>query len=139
MRQWNAAALGAVCALVTAAIAAEPSNFNATTTRDLVALCADQPDKALYAEAKQFCYGFLAGVAQFHRTMVHREKIEPLACPKDAVTREQLVGVFLDWAEANPESMDELPAESLERAAAAQWPCDRRSVSAPLRSGSGER
>ena len=139
MRKWNAAALGAVWPLVTAAMAAEPSNFNATTTRDLVALCADQPDKPLYAEAKQFCYGFLAGVAQFHRTMVQGEKIEPLACPKDAVTREQLVVVFLEWAEANPQAMDELPAASLERAATAQWPCDGRSASAPLRSGPGER
>jgi hypothetical protein len=139
LRQWSAAALGAVCALVTAAMAAEPSNFNATTTRDLVALCADQPDTPLYSEAKQFCYGFLAGVAQFHRTMVQGEKIEPLACPKDAVTREQLVGVFLDWARANPQAMDQLPADSLERAAADRWPCDSRSASAPLRSGSGER
>jgi hypothetical protein len=75
-------------------------------------------------EAKQFCYGFLAGVAQFHGAMVQGDKIQPLACPKDAVTREQLVGVFLDWAKANPQSMDELPVESLERATAARWPCD---------------
>jgi hypothetical protein len=136
VRQWNAAALGAFCALAIPALAAEPSNF---TTRDLVALCAGEPDDPLYAEAKQFCYGFLAGVAQFHRTMVQGEKIAPLACPQDAVTREQLVGVFLDWAKANPQAMDELPTRSLERAAAAQWPCERRSPAAPLRSGSGER
>jgi hypothetical protein len=61
--------------------------------------------------------------------MVQREKIEPLACPKDPVTREQLVGVFLDWAKANPQSMDEVPVESLERAAAARWRCDGRSAS----------
>jgi hypothetical protein len=139
LRQWNAAALGAVCALATPAMAAEPSNFNATTTRDLVALCAGEPDDPLYAEAKQFCYGFLAGVAQFHRTMVEGSKIEPLVCPQDAVSREQLVGVFLDWAKANPQAMDELPAQRLERAAAAQWPCISRSAAAPLRSGSGER
>ncbi len=104
-----------------------------------MALCADEPEDPLYAEAKQFCYGFLAGVAQFHRTMVQGEKIEPLACPKDAITREQLVGVFLGWAKANPQALDDLPAQSLERAAAGQWPCDRRSAAAPLRSGSGER
>jgi hypothetical protein len=139
LRKWNAAALGAVCALVTPATAAEPSNFNATTTRDLVALCAEEPDDPLYAEARQFCYGFLAGVAQFHRAMVQGERIEPLACPKDAVTREQLASVFLDWAKTNPQAMDEPPAESLERAAAAEWPCDSRSAAVPLRSGSGER
>jgi hypothetical protein len=133
------AAAGAVCALASTALAVETSNFNLATTRDLVALCSCQPHDPLYAEALQFCYGFLAGVAQFHRAMAQGEKIEQLACPKDPVTREQLVGVFLDWAKANPQSMDELPVESLEQATAAQWPCDSRSAAAPLRSASGER
>jgi hypothetical protein len=120
-------------------LAAEPSNFNLATTRDLVVLCSCQPHDPLYAEAKQFCYGFLAGIAQFHRAMVQSEKIEPLACPKGPVTREQLVGVLLDWAKINPQSMDEPPAESLERAAAARWPCDSRSAAVPVRSAPGER
>jgi Rap1a immunity proteins len=132
------AAAGAACALASPVLAVQPSNFNLATTRDLVALCSCQPHDLLYAEALQFCYGFLAGVAQFHRAMVQGEKIEPLACPKDPVTREQLVGAFLDWAEANTQSMDELPVASLEQAAAAQWPCDSRSA-ASLRSASGER
>jgi hypothetical protein len=133
------AAAGAACALASPVLAVQPSNFNLAMTRDLVAICSCQPDDPLYAEAKQFCYGYMAGVAQFHRAMVQGEKIEPLACPKDPVTREQLVGVFLGWAKANPQAMDELPAESIERAAAAQWPCDSRSAAAPLRSAPGER
>ena len=120
---WVAVALGAVCVLVSPAMAAEPSNFDATTTRDLVALCSDDPGDPLYAEAKQFCYGFVAGVAQFHRSLVQDEDIKPIACPKQAVAREQLVGVFLDWAKANPQHMDEPPVESLKRAAIAEWPC----------------
>jgi hypothetical protein len=121
--RWITAALGAACALALPAMAAEPSNFDATATRDLVALCSDEPGDPLYAEAKQFCYGFLAGVAQFHRSLVQGEDIKPIACPKQAVTREQLVGVFLDWAKANPQYMDEPPVEGLKRAAIAQWPC----------------
>src|SRR4051812_4642201 len=109
--------------LASPVIAAEPSNFAATTTRDLVALCADEPGDALYLEAKQFCYGFLTGAAQFHRLMAHGDDIMPIACPKQEVTRAQLVGVFLDWAKANPGSTDELPVDSLRRAAAAKWPC----------------
>jgi Rap1a immunity proteins len=85
--------------------------------------CSDEPGDALYAEAKQFCYGFLAGVAQFHRSMVNGDGIKPIACPKQEVTRAQLATVFLDWAKANPQSNDELPAQSLSRAAAAKWPC----------------
>lgn len=119
-----AAALGIVCVLASPVMAVEPSNFVATTTRDLVALCSDEPGDALYVEAKQFCYGFLAGVAQFHRSVAHGDGIRPIACPKQEVTRAQLATVFLDWAKANPQSNDDLPVQSLSRAAAAKWPCE---------------
>jgi hypothetical protein len=118
----NALAAGAVCALASAALA-DISNFDMATTRDLVALCSCQPDDPLYAEALQFCYGYMAGVAQLHRSLVRADDIKPVACPPYEVTREALVGVFLDWARANPGAMDELPAEGVKRAALAAWPC----------------
>jgi Rap1a immunity proteins len=117
-------AAGATCVLASPALAVETSNFNLATTRDLVALCSDQPDDPLYAEALQFCYGFMAGVAQTHRALVRADDIEPVACPQHEVTREALARVFLDWVRANPGIMDELPAESVQRAAVAAWPCD---------------
>jgi hypothetical protein len=117
------AAAGAACALASSALALETSNFNLGTTRDLVALCSGQPDDPLYAEALQFCYGYVAGVAQVHRLLVHADDIRPVACPQHEVTREALVRVFLDWAHANPGAMDELPAASVMRAASAAWPC----------------
>ena len=117
-------AASAASVLASPALAVETSNFNLGTTRDLVALCSDQPDDPLYAEALQFCYGFMAGVAQLHRALVRADDIKPVACPQHEVTREALVRVFLDWARANPGNMDELPAESVKRAAVAAWPCD---------------
>ena len=117
------AAAGAVCALASPALAVETSSFNLATTCDLVALCSCQPDDTLYAEALQFCYGDMAGVAQFHRALVRADDIKPVACPGYEVTREALVQVFLDWARASPGAMDELPAESVKRAAVAAWPC----------------
>ena len=117
-------AASAACVLASPALAVETSNFNLGTTRDLVALCSDQPDDPLYAEALQFCYGFMAGVAQLHRALVRADDIKPVACPQHEVTREMLVRVFLDWARANPGIIDELPAESVKRAAVAAWPCD---------------
>lgn len=120
------AAVGSFCLLASPVMAVEPSNFGATTTADLVALCSAEPGEALYGEARQFCYGFLAGVAQLHRSMVHGDGIQPIACPAQKVTRVQLTTVFLDWARANPQSTDEPPAPSLSRAAAAKWPCEGR-------------
>ena len=117
------AAAGVVCALASPVLAVETSNFNLATTRDLVALCSCQPDDPLYAEALQFCYGYMAGVAQLHRALVRADDIKPVACPQYEVTREALVRVFLNWARANPGATDALPAESVKRAALAAWPC----------------
>jgi Rap1a immunity proteins len=116
-------AASAACALASPAPAVETSNFNLATTSDLVALCSCQPDDPLYAEALQFCYGYMAGVAQLHRVLVRANDIKPVACPQHEVTREALVRVFLDWARANPGAVDELPAESVKRAAVGAWPC----------------
>jgi hypothetical protein len=116
-------AASADCALAWPAMAVEISNFTLGTTRDLVALCSAPPDDPLYAEGLQFCYGYLAGMAQLHRALVQADDIKPVACPRYEVTREALARVFLDWARAHPGTMDELPAESVMRAAVAAWPC----------------
>jgi hypothetical protein len=116
-------AASAACALAWPALAVEISNFTLETTRDLVALCSAPPDDPLYAEALQFCYGYLAGMAQLHRALVRADDIKPVACPRYEVTREALARVFLDRARAHPGAMNELPAESVMRAAVAAWPC----------------
>jgi hypothetical protein len=123
LARWIAAALAAAGVPVSALAAVEPSNFNATTTRDLVALCSNEPGDALYAEAKQFCYGFVAGAAQFHRSAVHGDGMKPIACPQQEITRAELVAVFLDWAKANPRATGAPPVQSLRRAAGEKWPC----------------
>jgi hypothetical protein len=116
-------AASAACALASPVRAVEISNFSLGTTRDLVALCASQPDDPLYAEALQFCYGYMAGMAHLHRVLVGAGDVEPVACPHYEVTREALVRVFLDWVRATPGAMDALPAESVIRAAGTAWPC----------------
>lgn len=119
------AVLGALWFAAAPALAVETEVFEVRTTSDLVELCSADPADPLHAEATQFCYGYMAGAAHFHQAMVHGDGIEPLACPREEVTRQDLVAVFLDWAEANPQHMDELPVESVVRAAVAEWPCDR--------------
>jgi hypothetical protein len=93
------AAAGAAFTLASSVLAAEVSNFDLGTTQDLVALCSGEPDDPLYVEALQFCYGYLAGVAQLHRALVGADGIKPVACPRSEVTREALARVFPDWAQ----------------------------------------
>jgi hypothetical protein len=116
-------AAGLALGLASPAWAVDVRSFDLRTTRDLVALCSGRPEDPLYAEALQFCYGYLAGVAQLHRALVRARSIKPSACPRYEVTREALVRVFLDWAAANPGAADGFPADSVKRAAAARWPC----------------
>ena len=119
------AALGALWLAAAPALAVETANFEVRTTADLVALCSAEPEDPLYDEAMQFCYGYVAGAAHFHQAIVHNNRIRAIACPREQVTRQDLVATFLDWAETNPQYMDELPVETVARAAVATWPCEQ--------------
>jgi Rap1a immunity proteins len=119
------AALGALCLATAPALAVETGNFEVRTTADLVELCSTDPDDPLHAEAMQFCYGYVAGASHFHQAMVHNNRMRALACPREQVTRRDLVATFLDWTATNPQYMDELPVETVARATVATWPCDR--------------
>ena len=123
MRMRKQLLTAALLALAWPAAAVETSDFSVRSTRDLVALCSGAADQELYVEAQQFCYGFVAGVAQLHRMLVQSGTIKPLACPQYEVTREALVEVFLDWTRAHPGAADTMPAESVARAATVKWPC----------------
>ena len=116
-------AVVAVCALSSSAQSAETRNFELDTTGDLVALCSCPPEDPLYAQALQFCYGYMTGVAHLHRILVDAEEIERLACPDHQVTRDELVQVFLSWARGHPEAMEEAPGRSVRAAAVETWPC----------------
>jgi len=116
-------AAAAAWGLASPAVAAETRNFDLQTTADLVALCSCPPDRPLYAQALQFCYGYLTGMAHLHRALVREKKIERLACPTHEVARDALAGLFLDWVRDNPGALEAPPAESVRRAAVAAWPC----------------
>ena len=105
------------------ALGAETRNFDLETTADLAALCSCPPEDPLYAQALQFCYGYLAGMAHLHRVLVGEKRIERLACPNHEVARDELASVFLAWVRDNPTAADAPAAESVKRAAIAAWPC----------------
>lgn len=117
------ASVAAAWSLTGPAVGAETRNFDLETTADLAALCSCPPEDPLYAQALQFCYGYLAGMAHLHRALVRDGKIERLACPTHEVARDELAGLFLDWVRDNPGAMDAPPVDSVKRAAVAAWPC----------------
>ena len=101
---------------------ADLGDFAMDTAQDLLDLCSADPGNSLHAEALQFCYGFFEGMVHYHDRLVGPE-IKPIVCPTGTVTRQDVVDMYIAFAQANPQFMDEDPADNVVRAAIAEWPC----------------
>jgi hypothetical protein len=108
---------------------ADLQDFNLKNGQDLADLCDAAPGDALYAEAKQFCYGFLSGVVHFHDALAAGPKFGRIVCPEGKVTRDDGVAIFVAWAKAHPDEASTMdPAEALVKAALDKWgPCQQKS------------
>lgn len=102
---------------------ADLGDFELDTAQNLLDLCSADPNDALYAEALQFCYGFLEGMAHYHDRLAAGPEVDPIVCPTGQVTREDFVQMYIGFAQSNPQFLDEDPADNVIRAAIASWPC----------------
>lgn len=102
---------------------ADLGDFEVDTAQQLLDLCSADPNEALYAEARQFCYGFLEGMAHYHDRLTAGPEVDPIVCPTGRVTRDDFVEMYVSFARANPQFLDEDPADNVVRAAIASWPC----------------
>lgn len=104
--------------------AAEQNDFEVKTTQDLIDLCTVTPDDPLFAEAVNFCHGFLVGAYQYYEASIAGPKGHPLVCiPDPKPTRSEAIGMFIQWAQNNPQYMGEPPVESEFRFLMEKWPC----------------
>ena len=102
---------------------ADLGDFAVDTAQDLVDLCSVDESSSLYVDALQFCYGFFEGMAHYHDRLSSGPEIEPIVCPTGQVTRQDIVDMYLSFAQSNPEFLDEDPADNVIRAAIDSWPC----------------
>ncbi len=101
---------------------ADLQDFNLKNGQDLADLCNAAPGDAIYAEAKQFCYGFLSGVVHFHDALASGPRFGRIVCPEGKVTRDDGVAIFVAWAKAHPDEASTMnPAEALVKAAVEKW------------------
>ena len=80
-----AAVLLSVCSWQAAAQdvgVADLQDFTLKNGQDLADLCGAEPGDELYAEAKQFCYGFLSGVVHFHDALAAGPNRPPDRLPR---------------------------------------------------------
>ena len=114
----------AVLLLPGLALAVEPEDFQVTATRELIDLCSTHPDDPLYAQAIHFCHGYLVGAVHYYLASMSGPGSVKLVClPEPRVSRTEAVKMFVDWAKAHPQYMDELPVETEFRFLIEKWPC----------------
>jgi Rap1a immunity proteins len=104
--------------------AVESDDFLAATTEDMVALCTASPDEAMADEAVHFCHGYLTGAFQYYQQLVAGPEADPFVClPDPPPSRDEGVEMFVSWAQAHPQYMNEPAVETFFRSLAATWPC----------------
>lgn len=106
---------------------ADLQDFTLENGQDLADLCGAEPGDEIYAEAKQFCYGFLSGVVHFHDALANGPNAGRLVCPEGKVTRQDGAAIVAAWATAHPDDASRTdPAEAVVKAALDTWgPCQQ--------------
>jgi outer membrane protein assembly factor BamB len=102
---------------------ADTGDFAVETGHDLLDLCSADPSNSLYAEALQFGAGFVEGMKHYHDRMSAGPEVEPIVCAPSDLTLEGAIDMYVAYARANPQFLDEDPADNVVRAALATWPC----------------
>ena len=106
------------------ALAVDTVDFEMKTTRNLLNLCTASPEDNLYAEAVNFCHGYLIGAYHYHEAINKGPNAQSLIClPKPEPSRNDTVDMFIKWVKANPQHHGELPVETEFRFLTETWPC----------------
>jgi len=106
------------------ATAVTEKDFEAHTARQFVGLCTVSPDDPLYHQAINFCHGYFEGAYQYYEAITSGPKGIKFVCVPDPLpTRNDAIGWFVEWAESNPQHMDERPVEAQFRFLMEKWPC----------------
>jgi hypothetical protein len=99
-------------------------DFEANTAEQLISLCSVSPDDPLYHQALNFCHGYFEGAYQYYEAMTSGPKGIKFVCVPDPLpSRNYAINKFLEWAESNPQYMQERPVEAEFRFMMETWPC----------------
>jgi len=119
----HAIALAAVVAS-TQTLAGAPQAHQVTTTGDLIELCSVSVDDPLYGAAMGFCLGYIDAALDYHAALTSGPKYNPLTCPANTVSREEVVTVVVEWSRRHAQHQNtEAPVTGVMRAVAERWPC----------------
>ena len=99
-------------------------DFQAETTQDLLNLCTASADDPLYHQAVNFCHGYLVGAYQYYDAVSSGPKGIDLVCfSNPEPSRNEAIGMFIEWAKVHPQYWGEKPVETEFRFLMEKWPC----------------
>jgi hypothetical protein len=100
------------------------ADFEVKTTQNLLNLCTAGPNDPNYREAIHFCEGYVVGAYQYYLSETGDNTSEALVClPTPSPSRNEVLRMFIAWAQTHPEYLNELPVETQFRFLTEKWPC----------------
>ena len=99
------------------------SDFTLTTAQDLYDVCTVAASDPRHAVAEAFCYGFFSGGKHYHDEVATVALIGPVVCPDRLPSREEVVAVFVDFMQRNPQHAADRPMNAVFEAIGERWPC----------------
>ena len=104
--------------------AVSKKDFEAQTTENIINLCTASPGDPLYHQAINFCHGYLVGAYHYYKAEASGPKGIKLVCPPDPEpSRNEAIGMFIEWAKSHPQHWSERPVETEFRFLMETWPC----------------
>jgi hypothetical protein len=101
-------------------------DFVARKTQNLINLCTASPQDPHYRDAIHFCHGYLVGAFHYYQAATADEREVKILChPEPKPSRNEVIDMFVSWAQQHPEYMNELPVETEFRFLAEQYPCKK--------------
>ncbi len=104
--------------------AVEKNDFKVDTTQDFINLCLVPADDPYYVASVHFVHGYLVGAYHYYAAQAAGPKGNKFVClPENLPSRNDVVTMFLQWAEDHPQYMKEMPVETVFRFLVEKWPC----------------
>ena len=99
-------------------------DFVVKTTQNLINLCTASPQDPLYGDAVNFCQGYMVGAYHYSIAEHSKDTKNLFVClPEPKPSRNEVVALFVAWAQAHPQFMTDMPVETQFRFMAEKWPC----------------
>lgn len=106
------------------------AQFPPKTTADLIALCSDTKDDPMMTAAVNYCHGFAEGAVEVALSYeaVTRPSHEPFCLPSPPPSHTQALAMFVSWANADPQRLNEPAIVGLLSFLTQQYPCPHPTV-----------